>query len=155
MLIKMEVKTVNKNGLNLSKIFSVFLCAVSLFFVIISVAVSIIAYSPKARLFGYNFYVSEADVLGTEIEKNALIISKDENLTSLSLENDYVIIKKLGGFIKNEGAWFLITLSALPIAFFLIVILSESKKAMQKYGEKRLNLELEFKETEEEENISA
>ena len=134
---------------------SVFLCAVSLIFVIISVGVSIIAYSPKARLFGYSFYVSESDVLGTEIEKGALIISKNENLTSLSLDNDYVIIKKLGGFIKTEGTWFLITLSALPMSFFIVIILSEYKKTMQKHDEKKLKLKLDFKETEEEGNISA
>ena len=139
---------------NLSKFFSVFLCAVSLFFVVLSVLVSIIACSPKAKIFGYSFYVSEVDVLGTDIERGALIISKDDNLTSLSLETDYIVIKKLGGFIKNEGTWFLISLTAFPITLFLIVILSESKRAMQKYGEKRLNLEFEFKQIDEE-TISA
>lgn len=139
---------------NLNKVFSVFLCAVSLFFVVLSAIVSIIAYSPKAKIFGYSFYVSEVDVLGTDIERDALIISKDENLTSLSLETDYIVIKKLGGFIKNEGTWFLISLTAFPITLFLIVILYESKKAMQKYGEKRLNLELEIEKIEEE-TISA
>jgi len=146
---------VSKNVANAGKVLSVILCSVSLVFVIISVLVSIIAYSPNARLFGYSFYVSEADVLGTEIEKDSLIISKQENLSSISLENDYVIIKKLGGFIKNEGTWFLITLSILPIPLYLIIILSESRKAMQSYGEKKLQLEFEFKEAEQEESISA
>ncbi len=158
-----------KRGINFRKILSiassVLLCSVALISLCSSIILSVVAFSKNegntASLFGYSFYVSESDILGTEIEKDALIITKNSELSALSLNealnSDYIVIKNLGGFILENGSWFLISLSVIPMLVFLIMLLSEGKKVLLRRNEKNLHQRLEFKESKEEieQNLSA
>ena len=129
----------------LSVSFVVFVSVLAAIFLVIALLLSKIAFfkNPEntAQIFGYKFFVSEFDIEGTDIEKGSLVIIKDTNRDEAYFVSDLnddstIIIKGLGTFLKQEGKWFIISISVFPAMIFAIVILWEIRKNILSRDEK-------------------